>query len=285
MSQTRAGIENLRESYQNSVKSRAVFLKGETKDIPSIADKGSSLSVNLARSICASIHGDFLGSRISAQTAGNKFEECTRQFLEGAFTQLDHLRPGRWQFKSSESIAGYAQYQHLDELDSLSEQHDELRVVLGDYLIKADIVVARGPEIDEAIDSKAPLVSGSSWPRYTPLRKANSDLPILHASVSCKITLRSDRAQNVRTEGLNIVKNRKGHTPHIVLVTAEPMPSRIASAAMGTGEIDCVYHFALDELARAVEDSGDEGSADILKTMVGGNRLRDISDLPFDLAS
>ena len=77
----------------------------------------------------------------------------------------------------------------------------------------------------------------------TPLRSANSLVPILHASVSCKWTIRSDRSQNARTEGLNLVRNRKGPTPHIVVVVGEPLPARIASIAFGTGDIDCVYHF------------------------------------------
>ena len=99
--------------------------------------------------------------------------------------------------------------------------------------------------------------------------------------------MRSDRAQNSRTEALNLIRNRKGRTPHIVVVTGEPLPSRIASLAVGTGDIDCVYHFALDELIKAVEDYGAEnGREDIveqLDSLIVGRRLKDISDLPLDL--
>ena len=115
---------------------------------------------------------------------------------------------------------------------------------------------------------------------HTPLRRANSQVDILHASVSCKWTLRSDRSQNARTEGLNLVRNRKGRTPHIVVVVGEPLPSRITSLAYGTGDIDCIYHFALRELVEAAE--GNDSDHD-LNTLVSGRRLRDISDLPFDL--
>jgi len=76
-------------------------------------------------------------------------------------------------------------------------------------------------------------------------------VPILHGSISCKWTLRADRAQNARTEALNLVRKRKGRVPHIVVVTAEPLPSRLASLALGTGDIDRVYHFALRELQEA----------------------------------
>ena len=87
-----------------------------------------------------------------------------------------------------------------------------------------------------------------------------------------------------RTEGLNLIRNRKGNTPHIVIVTAEPLPSRIASIALGTGDLDCVYHMALYELAESVQEIGDETLSEMFNLLVGGKRLRDISDLPFDLA-
>lgn len=99
-----------------------------------------------------------------------------------------------------------------------------------------------------------------------------------------KWTLRSDRGQNSRSEALNLIRNRKGKLPHIVAVTAEPTPTRIASLALGTGDIDCVYHFALCELREALIQLDDESQLDMLNTLVEGRRLRDISDLPFDLA-
>ena len=116
------------------------------------------------------------------------------------------------------------------------------------------------------------------------IRKANGGKPLLHASVSAKYTMRSDRAQNSRTEALNLIRNRKGHLPHIVVVTAEPMPNRLASLALGTGDIDCVYHFALYELMRAVIEVGSEDAVETLETLVQGKRLKDISDLPLDLS-
>jgi len=109
---------------------------------------------------------------------------------------------------------------------------------------------------------------------------------ILHASVSCKWTLRSDRAQNARSEALNLIRNWKGRVPHIVAVTAEPLPSRIPSLALGTSDLDCVYHVALDELLKAVRSQTGGSASDKyvdLSTLVDGKRLRDISDLPLDL--
>lgn len=53
--------------------------------------------------------------------------------------------------------------------------------------------------------------------------------------------------------------------------------------ALGTGDLDCVYHGALRKL-RGVDETGNEDQKDMLDTLVDGRRLRDISDLPFDLA-
>lgn len=47
---------------------------------------------------------------------------------------------------------------------------------------------------------------------------------------------------------------------------------------------DCVYHFALYELIEAVNEVGSEDANEILETLVQGKRLKDISNLPLDLA-
>src|SRR5206468_12967837 len=116
------------------------------------------------------------------------------------------------------------------------------------------------------------------------IRLRNNKVPILHASISCKWTIRSDRAQNARSEALNLIRNRKGRTPHIAVVTGEPLPSRLASLALGTGDLDCVYHFALPELILAAEKIEQEDAVHLINIMTDGKRLKDIADLPLDLA-
>ncbi len=168
-------------------------------------------------------------------------------------------------------------------LDEAARSNPELAAALGlDYLIKPDIVIIRHPEEDSRINQEQFLVD-DGCARLTSLRMVNGAKSSLHASVSCKWTIRSDRSQNARSEALNLVRNRKGRLPHIVVVTAEPTPNRIASIALGTGDIDCVYHFALTELIASVNELGFEDAAETLQTMIEGKRLRDISDLPLDL--
>ena len=76
---------------------------------------------------------------------------------------------------------------------------------------------------------------------------------VLHAAVSSKLTLRSDRAQSVRTEFAVLVRNRRGRLPHLVVVTAEPLPSRLESLTRGTGEIDATYHLLFEQMDEALK--------------------------------
>lgn len=81
-----------------------------------------------------------------------------------------------------------------------------------------------------------------------------------------------------------MVRNRKAHLPHIVVVTAELVSGRLASLAFGTRDIDCVYHFALYGLVHAVKEVGSEAAVETLEILVQGKILKDISGLPLDLA-
>jgi len=251
--------------------------------VPSNADKSSQVSVAIADRILNRIGAAKTSAKLAGQTAGANFEQVCATFVEVCFERLTHLRPGQFTVKKGGDISEYDQYSHLDELASIAKSNKEFATALGsDYLISPDIVVIREPETDSVINSPIHLVDEHTA-RLTSLRIANSVQPILHASLSCKWTLRSDRAQNARSEALNLVRNRKGRLPHIAAITAEPTPGRIASLALGTGDIDCVYHFALYELRSALVELGREDALDLLDTMVEGKRLRDISDLPLDL--
>ena len=274
-------IEDLRRAYHRQICDEV--LRQDESGIPNNADKGgSAASVRIGRKIIELIGFPIETGKLAGQTAGHRFEAATKNFLRDAFGLLAHLRPGEWEFSLGGKIGNFEQYQHLSDVSRVVEENKELLIVFGDYIVKPDIVVCRKPVADEMINEDDVLLGNGETATHTPLRSTNSQVDILHASVSCKWTMRSDRSQNARTEGLNLVRNRKGRTPHIVVVVGEPLPSRISSLAYGTGDIDCIYHFALRELIEAVADNDSE--SDILDTLVSGRRLRDISDLPFDLA-
>jgi hypothetical protein len=255
-------------------------------EYPSNADGDSATSVAIAQAIYDQIQSEStVGRRMAGQISGSKFEQITRSFVQDTFGQLQALRPGKWDFTpEKKAIFRFEQYHHLADLADIAKEKAEIAVLLGsDYIITPDVLIVREPESDEEINAAKRIVDETVAERSS-LRKGNNHFPILHASISCKWTLRSDRAQNARSEGLNLIRNRKGRAPHIVVVTGEPLPSRLASIALGTGDIDCVYHFALPELLAGVSQSASDDSVKMVKIMVDGKRLKDISDLPLDLA-
>ena len=255
---------------------------------PNFADSGSRSSVAIASRIVELLGYEIGTTPLQSQSIGAQFEAITRDFVRATLALLAHLRPGDWVYDTQAGIAGFDQYEHLDALERMAHDNPELASALGTgYIIKPDIVIGRQPVSDVKINQANVIVHpDESAATHTPLRKTNSShpRPILHASISCKWTIRSDRSQNTRTEALNLIRNRKGNTPHIVAVIAEPLPTRIASLALGTGDLDCVYHVALPELQQAAHDTSNEDQIDMLHMLVEGRRLRDISDLPLDLA-
>ncbi|GAB4584300.1 NgoMIV family type II restriction endonuclease [Nocardia sp. IFM 10818] len=185
------------------------------------------------------------------------------QVLADLATQLPTLDPCRnWDFARGRSIVSYAQYQHLAGVDAAIAKDPNLRVTLGtDYLIKPDVLVGL---------CGTPTSTGRIW---------------LHAAVACKWTIRSDRVQNIRHENSNMIRHRRGRLPHLVTVTAEPMPTRLASIARGTGEVDATYHIAYTELADAVAAEGSQDQQAAWDEVTKQGRLLDYRALAQSLVA
>jgi hypothetical protein len=279
-------ISDLRRIYHQRVCQNIIRAP---KGFPNFADGSNKSSRAIAWGIVNRLGCQISNDPIKEQEAGDLFERLTVEFLESVFSLLNHLRPGDWHYSTKRTgISTFEQYEHLGYLVALVKQDKRLASALGrDYIVHPDIVIARKPVSDETINGQTEVLEPiNAFANLTPLRNRNrtgSSL-ILHASISCKWTIRSDRSQNTRTEALNLIRNRKGPLPHIVAVTAEPLPTRIGLLAYGTGDLDCVYHFALPELREAIVEVNNEDQLELLDSFIEGRRLRDISDLPFDLA-
>ena len=267
------------------------ILSIDEEGVASNADRGNSPSKDIARSIAFQL-GAESGTKQKGQTSGSNFEQCVCDFVATTFTELSEIRPGKWDViklgnRGRLTTADFSQYEHLHVLQKAVERDPQLAAALGNgYLIAPDIVISRDLYEDKEINHPRYYIDDHVCLKAD-LRKSNGGRPILHASISVKWTIRSDRAQNSRTESLNLIRDRKGRLPHIMVVTGEPLPSRLMSLALGTGDIDCVYHFALYELLKAAKEQALKGREDILEqleSMIDGKRLKDISDLPLDLA-
>lgn len=223
--------------------------KGAT---PNIADTSSATSCTIAGELLRALSVTQKVSH-SGQTAGKALEDSVHDHLVAA---LPPTLNGRAVLTSRKTVVSdFEQYAHLATLKKLidDDRTGTLRAAIGtDYQVRPDVTVG--------------LDSGFGQ-------------PFLHAAVPCKWTLRSDRAQNVRHEAVILIRHRRGRLPHITPVTAEPMPTRIASLARGTAEVDAVYHVALDELTAAVRTAGVKEQITVLAELVGHGRLRDLAEL------
>jgi hypothetical protein len=99
-------------------------------------------------------------------------------------------------------------------------------------------------------------------------------------SVSCIWKIQRERKSD--TGYANFLGSRYAK---VIAITAEASPMNLPILVWGTPGLDCVYHSALPELKSAIGKSRNEDQMDMLANMIEGNRLRDISDLPFDLAA
>lgn len=245
--------------WKRSTKNKAGWLW-----VPNSADADNMESIRLAAGVLAGLGQDdpngmldFVPSKLP-NDPGSQLENRVRDSLIDDLPQLDATR--EWDVRRGQLISGFAQYQHLTRFDDLIKSDPNLSVSVGrDYLIKPDVTV------------------GLIGPR------AVNGFPFLHAAVSCKWTIRSDRVQNVRHEFNQMIRHRRGRQPHLVTVTAEPLPTRLASIARGTGEVDATYHVAFEELAQAVAASHNVGQQSAWNEVVGQGRLKDFNDLASDL--
>ena len=260
-------IAQERKRYHDSLLQEGV-LTVDRNGVPSNADKASKLSVRIAFGVANKLMAETQDKSVG-QTSGSKFEQVNMEFLRRTFPKFQDLRPGVWHItklgnRNSIKTSSFAQYEHLEYLNRLTANDKKLAALMGnDYMVAPDVVIYRETVSDEEINKEQLFVDDTVC-TMADLRKKNGGLPILHASISVKWTMRSDRAQNSRTEALNLIRNRKGKLPHIVVVTGEPMPARIASLALGTGDIDCVYHFALYELVETLKEIEAEDSIEML---------------------
>ena len=280
-------IADERKKYHQALLNNGV-LTIDKNGVPSNADTSSRLSKAIAKDIADRLMAE-THEKAVGQTSGAKFEQINMEFLAATFPKLQVIRPGKWHIiklgnRNSIKTSNFVQYEHLEYLSRLVACDTKLAASMwNDYMVAPDIVIYREPLSDEELNTPVILIDDTVALK-TDIREKNGGLPILHASISAKWTMRSDRAQNSRTEALNLIRNRKGHLPHIAVVTGEPLPSRVAYLAIGTGDIDCMYHFALYELVEAVKKTKAEDSIEMLNALIEGRRLKDISDLPLDLS-
>lgn len=227
--------------------------------VPNCADVDSSMSLKLAAGMLDQLGvARDVASKVP-RDPGGPLEQMVQRDLAQALPALDSART--WQVGRGVLISRFAQYEHLELIDELVRANPSLRVTIGrDYLIKPDVTIGLS-DLE---------ILGSN--------------PFLHAAISCKWTIRSDRVQNIRHEFNQMIRHRRGRQPHLVTVTAEPLPTRLAAIARGTGEVDAVYHIAFEALGASVDEHGGDDQVQAWQEVVGQRRLLSYDDLSQTLA-
>jgi NgoMIV restriction enzyme len=233
---------------------------------PNLADLGSRSSTMITGEVFRALSVPReRRSELDPEGEGRRRAEGTlleRGIEEDLRSRLPEINPGLdWEVGRSGEATQFSQYVHLRHLQRLVDRDLTLRSAIGrDYQVTTDVMVS------------------------VPNRGRTGPPRTLHAAVSSKLTIRSDRVQNVRVEFGTLVRNRRGRAPHLVLVTSEPLPSRLISAARGTGEIDAVYHLLFDEMTEALHrlspmDKSVADQAGDWREMVDTERLRSYDEM------
>lgn len=228
--------------------------------VPNCADADSAESIRIAEGMLDALKVASQAPSDVPKDPGIPLEFAIRDDLNEALASQASGRD--WIVERGKLITGFDQYAHLNSVHELVKESPPLRVTIGmDYLIKPDVTVGLGNVV------------------------TSTELPLLHAAISCKWTIRSDRVQNIRHECLQMIRHRRGRQPHLIAVTAEPLPTRLAAIARGTGEVDAVYHIAFDELTQSVDDCANPEQVNAWKEVVGQRRLLSYEDLLYTISS
>jgi hypothetical protein len=228
--------------------------------VPNFADVDNAESIRIAAGVLEALAVERAVNPDVPQAPGGPLEQAVCDHLGEELPRRHAAR--EWLVGRGTVITNFDQYAHLSEVDALVRANPELRITVGmDYLIRPDVTVGLGRVVTA------------------------SGLPPLHAAISCKWTIRSDRVQNIRHECLQMIRHRRGRQPHLVTVTAEPLPSRLASIARGTGEVDAVYHIAYDAMAASVGANANSEQADAWREVTGQRRVLSYEFLTATLAA
>jgi hypothetical protein len=159
-------ILQLRKAYHQRICDKIIRIKRDKKKnavYHNFADCGNQSSVKIAKGITEALNYQPNIESISEQTAGGDFEKATCEFLKSSFDLLKHLRPGNWQYSTTQTaISTFSQYEHLAYLEKIISLDRKLAASLGgDYMVKPDIIIARYPVEYKDINDKSVVITQS----------------------------------------------------------------------------------------------------------------------------
>ena len=257
--------------------------------VTSSTDKTPTMSGELARRMISRLNCATGRRRLSPDTIRHHFTRLTKTFISQSLSALGRPIVGEWAVFTTGlhmAVDASGRQATVGDVQGVLTAYPRLRTELNRYcLITPDIIVARRVRHDD--------LKRLGWDFLREARKVQPtsashkavgyECP-LYAVISCNWTIRGSPDEHASVEVLNLCRNGSGSTPHTMAVTFEPLPNRLASMAFATSDLDCLYHVALWELLEAIDEVGGSDHKEMVQALVQGRRLRDISDLPLDLA-
>lgn len=219
---------------------------------------------------------------------------------------VDALQAARPDLSISRSrpATDFAQYSHLKVFPSFHKGHRGSEAALASLLdaienlpegTDNDRLKSVAAEASAVLESDAALIDTlkHEMPQESLLKidvsvgvPGEDDIEELAVALSCKWSLRTDRAQDCVSQGSKLVAQRRGRMPHFAVVTIETRPAMLKILADGSGAVDYVYHLDLPALVRTIHEESklrkNPQSWSPLLTfnrIVRQGRLRDFDDL------
>ncbi len=172
-----------------------------------VADVSNYVSARIGWEWGQRLPGYFHDKKIKGQTAGDRFTSSVRTFLQAGIAACTILRKTYWKYRLEErggkekgrsraknpriKASTFAQYAHLSRIHETFEQRPDLEAVFGaDYVVEPDIVVFALPFSTDSIGGRPGKQVGTFSPLLSDAHYSTG-APLLHASVSCKLTIRS----------------------------------------------------------------------------------------------
>lgn len=253
-----------RKNFHKDLFDRGIYVLKED-DCPSNTCSDTSYCIDIAKSVAKKLnigHGEYCSRNV-----GYEFEEVVKQFIENTLNKIsdDKWRVSRLK-NDKKFLYEYAQYGYLDK-----QKTDE-------YIACPDIVVSKKSDVSKWVNAVRKATNNSANVNHK---------PVLISSISCKWSLRTDRAQNNCKEVLDLIEKRHGSVPKIFCVIGDVYPPHLRSvipSANSSGKIDCVYHIALPEFINALNKSKNNSRMiQEFHNYIDLGILKDISELPLDL--
>ena len=238
-----------------------------SRGLASNSDPGNRTSMAIGHALAEVAGATKDLPRLDSRSAHIEFERHTARFTVAAFSRPAELAQVDWSIEVASSGDDPDTHDYLRAIrDAAKADHRLARILVDDYTLAPSTFIARKPRW-----------GSGAYPSLARPKDVKSSL--LEGMIACKWTIPRDIGEKT----VNLLRSSKRPSVHRAIVTGEPLPSRLAAIAFGTGS-QCIYHVALHELQTVLAQGHWLDALDTLEVLINQRRIGDISALPIHVA-